>query len=58
MKKIDEKRIKSELLRVQSAKAGMEYRIEELLEEIDRLKENILIQEKTEIGLLEKLKAE
>ena len=57
MKKIDEKKLQAELLRVQAAKADMEYKIEERLEEIERLKDNIQNQEKAEKLLLEKLRA-
>lgn len=55
MRKLDEKKLKAELLRVQSAKAEMEYRIEESLDQIERLNANILTQEKAEQELLKKL---
>lgn len=49
------KRIKLELLRVTAAKAELEFKIEERLDEIRRLKEHILIQENKEKELNEKL---
>jgi hypothetical protein len=50
------KRIKSELSRVIAAKDEMDFRIHERLEEIDRLKANMNIQEAKELELIEKIK--
>jgi hypothetical protein len=50
-------RLKAELLRVQTAKAEMEYVIAQRLEEVERLKDNILNQEKAETELKVKLEA-
>ena len=54
--KIEQKKLKAELLRVQASKAEMEYIIEQKMEEITRLQENIKKQEETETVLLEKMK--
>lgn len=53
---LDQKKLKVELLQVQAAKAALELRIEERLEEIERLKEHIVISETKEQELLGKLK--
>ena len=45
------KKLKLELLRVTTAKAELDFKIEERHEEIKRLSEHILIQEKREIEL-------
>lgn len=50
------KKAKAELLRVQAAKAEMEYIIAQRMEEIGRLEDNIKKQEEAELKLLEKLK--
>jgi hypothetical protein len=55
MTHIEQLKIKSELLRVQSAKAELEYIREQRHEEIKRIEENILKQEETEKSLLERL---
>lgn len=52
---IDLKRIKVELIQVSAAKASLELRIEEKLEEIDRIKEHIKISEAKEKELQEKI---
>lgn len=49
------KKTKAELLRVQSAKAEMEYIIAQRQEEIERLEIGIKKQEEAEKALLEKL---
>lgn len=49
------KKIQVELLRVSAAKAELELRIEERLDEINRLKEHIKISESKEKELKEKL---
>jgi hypothetical protein len=48
MTPLDIKRLKSEKLRVQAARSELELRIDERLEEIERIKENIAIQQKRE----------
>lgn len=50
------KKLKSELLRVQAAKAEMEYIIAQRLEEIERLEANIKLQGETEQKILMKMK--
>ena len=54
MKELDKKKKELELMRVSLAKEEMKLRIEERLDEIERLKRNIEIQEQTE----EKIKKE
>lgn len=49
-------KLKAELLRVQAAKAEMEYIIAQRNDEIKRLLDNIKNQELTETKLLDKLK--
>lgn len=49
------RKLEVELLRVSAAKAEMDLRIYERLDEIERLKEQIIIQEKREIELKTKL---
>lgn len=56
MDDIELKKTKMELLRVQAAKAEMEYVIAQRMEEIKRLEDGIKKQEETEMRLLEKLK--
>lgn len=56
MTSLDIKKIKVELLQVQAGKASLELRIEEILEEIERLKGHIAISEKKEHELKEKIK--
>lgn len=50
------KKLKVELLRVSAAKAELELRIEERLDEIERIKEHIIISEAKEQELKEKIK--
>lgn len=52
---LEQKKWKAELLRVQAAKADMEYKIAERLEEIERIQGHIKTQEEAELKLLEKL---
>lgn len=52
------KRMKLELIKVAAARCEMEFRIEERLEDINRLKENIKIQVAKEVELQEKIDAE
>lgn len=55
MASLDLKRKEVELLRVQVAKQELELRIEERLEEIQRLKEHIEVSSKTELKLKEEI---
>ena len=52
---LDLKRLKVELIRVGAAKAELEFRIEERLEEIERVKEHIKISEDKEVELQNKI---
>ena len=52
---IELKRKKVELLRVSAAKAEMELRIHERLDEIERLKQQMLVQEETENKLKDEI---
>lgn len=52
---LDLKRLKVELIRVNAAKAELELRVEERLDEIERIKEHIKISEAKEIELKEKI---
>jgi len=56
MTALEKKRLQAELLRITSAKFELELRIEERLEEIEKLKEHIKIQEDKEKEIQEKLK--
>lgn len=56
MDSLELKRTKLELLRVSTARAEMEFRVEERLEEIKRIKENIKLQEDKEKELNNKIK--
>lgn len=56
MTSIEKKKIHVELLRVQAGKADLELRIEERLEEIERIKASIRVSEEKEQELIEKLK--
>jgi hypothetical protein len=51
MTPIELKKLKVELMRVQAARAELELRIDERMEEIQRVKENIEIQLKKEAEL-------
>lgn len=53
---LEKKKVKVELLRVGAAKAELELKIEERLDEIERLKEHIKLSETKENDLNEKLK--
>lgn len=53
---LEKKKIQVELMRVQAAKAELELKIDERLEEIKRLEEHIKIQSNKIIELEEKLK--
>ena len=58
MTSLELKRMKVELLRVASAKADLELRIEEMQENINRLMDNIAIQKAKEDELQAKINAE
>lgn len=51
MSPLEIKRLKLELVRVNAAKADLEFRIEEALDLIAKLRENISAQEGHEVGL-------
>jgi hypothetical protein len=52
------KRMKLELIKVAAARHELEFRIEERLEEINRIKEHVKVQEAKEAELTEKIAAE
>lgn len=56
MTSLEKKKTQVELMRVQASKAELELRVEERLEEIERIKEHIKISEAKEIELKEKLR--
>lgn len=56
MNPLEMKKLVAEVKRVDAAKAEMEYRIEDCLSQIDRLKEQIVIQDKRLKELSELLK--
>jgi len=58
MSPLDLKRMKLELIKVAAARHEIEFRIEERLDEINRLRENIKIQVAKEAELKEKIDAE
>ncbi len=58
MSPLELKRMKLELIKVAAARHELEFRVEERLEDINRLKDNIRIQEAKEIELKEKIAAE
>lgn len=53
---LEKEKLKVELLRVSAAKAELEFRILERLDEIERIKEHVKISEAKEIELKEKIK--
>ncbi len=53
---LEQYRLKAELLRVQAARAEMQYIIAQRMEEIRRLEDNITKQDGAEKTLLEKMK--
>lgn len=55
MTKLDMKKLRVELIQVQAARASLELRVEERLEEIERLQEHIEIQKKKELELSQKI---
>lgn len=58
MSPLELKRMKLELIKVAAARHEIEFRIEERLDEISRLKEHVKIQEAKEAELKEKIAAE
>lgn len=57
MKELDKKKFRLEILKVTTAKAELEYKIEERLEDIQRLKDQIIIQD-ARVAEIEKLLAQ
>lgn len=55
MTPLEKKRIKTEILQVQAGRAGLELRIEEMAEEINKLKKHIEISSLKEQELINKL---
>jgi signal transduction histidine kinase len=53
---LEKKKLRAELLRVQAAKAEMEYLMEQKMEEIRRLEDAVKKQELAESSLQEKIK--
>ena len=58
MTALELKRMKLELVKVAAARHEIEFRIEERLDEIDRLKEHVKVQEAKEAELKGKIDAE
>lgn len=58
MSPLEMKKLKVELIQVQAGRAGLELRIEERLDEIERLKEHVAVSLKKEQELDEKIKKE
>lgn len=58
MSEIEKKKLNAELLRVQAAKAEIEYLIAQKMEEVERLQAAIVKQEETEGKILAKIKGE
>jgi hypothetical protein len=58
MSPLELKKVKLELVKVQAARCELEYRVEERLEEIDRIKSNIQIQLNKEAELQTKIAQE
>lgn len=56
MTSLELKRLKIELIRVSAARAELEFKIEERLEEINRIKEHIKVQLDKEAELAGKIK--
>ena len=53
---IERKRKELELMRVQTARFELELKIEEMLKDIERLKNAIIVQAQTEIKIKEEIK--
>lgn len=58
MSPLELKRMKLELVKVSAARHEIEFRIEERLDEINRLKEHVKVQEAKEAELKDKIDAE
>jgi hypothetical protein len=58
MTPLELKRMKLELIKVAAARHELEFRIEERLDEINRLKDHVKVQEAKEAELKEKIAAE
>jgi hypothetical protein len=56
LKSLEVKKIEVEILQVEAAKASLELRIAERLDEIDRIKETIAVSDAKIIELKDKLK--
>ncbi len=56
MNPLELKRMKLELIKVSAARAELEFRVEERLDEIERVKANIKIQLDKETELAQKIK--
>lgn len=54
--KLEKKRIELELMRVKTARMDLEFKIEERLEDIERMQGHIKVQENKELELSDKLK--
>jgi len=52
---LEQKKLRAELLRVQAAKAEMEYIIAQRMDEIARIEENIKKQDEAESALIAKI---
>lgn len=52
---LENKKIKAEMLRIQAAKAELEYLVEQKLEEIKRLEDAIKKQDLAELALQDKI---
>lgn len=55
MSALELKRMKLELVKVQAARAELEFRVEERLDEINRIKDNIKLQQDKEAELSGKI---
>jgi hypothetical protein len=52
---LEKKKLKAELLRVQAARAEMEYIMEQKMDEIKRLEEAVKKQDATEASIIERM---
>jgi SMC interacting uncharacterized protein involved in chromosome segregation len=55
MSNLKKKKLELDLMKVAAAKAELEYKIEERLEDIQRMKDHIKLQEDREIELIKEL---
>lgn len=58
MTSLELKKMKVELMRVSASRAELELRVDERLDEIERIKEHIKISQAKEIELADKIKGE